>query len=304
MRDYRQRTSFDVMTFASTEGEQRYAFAFSIPDAEMRQGTQFGLALDVVLDFDKLAKSNYFGIGNMTQDNDHQFPRESLKSSSLVSWSISRRLIGGAGIRVAHYVAYDYELSWQTITGETPGACLNEVLATSVFLRFDTRDSWINPRRGIKIELQVERGLNSGFADWDFWKTRLEVSGYQRLLGRSHILAGRLWLQQIDGKVPYQELSKVGDGWTARGYKADRFLDKAMALASAEYRFPIYEKLGGVFFTDTGRVWPRLRVADFDRWHSDVGGGLRYYLANFVARLDSGTSREGTRIFFNFGQVF
>jgi outer membrane protein insertion porin family len=140
--------------------------------------------------------------------------------------------------------------------------------------------------------------------DWSYTKGRMEFSIYRRLFHPKHILAFRLWAQHVQGEAPYLELSQIGDGWTARGYKAGRFLDNAMALTSVEYRFPIYRKLGGVLFADAGRVRPDIWKFNFRDWHCNVGWGLRYYLANFVTRFDMGISREGTRIFFNFGHVF
>jgi len=140
-------------------------------------------------------------------------------------------------------------------------------------------------------------------SDWDYRKYRIEASGYLPIF-RKHVLAGRLWIQSVSGDAPYFELSKVGDSWTGRGYKSGRFLDRAMALASLEYRFPLFRKLGGVAFTDAGRVSPDLGGIRLAGWHPDWGLGLRYYLANFVVRLDVGRSVEGTRIFFMFGQVF
>jgi outer membrane protein insertion porin family len=178
------------------------------------------------------------------------------------------------------------------------------VSAIGLKFRFDTRDSQIHPRRGVRLDLQAEKTMTALGSDWGYAKVRLETSAYRSLFNRNHVAAIRLWTQHIAGDAPYEELSKIGDSWTGRGFKADRFLDRAMALASVEYRFPIYRKVGGVLFTDAGRVWPRLSEFGFKNWHADAGLGLRYYLENFVARLDVGKSREGTRIFFNFGQVF
>lgn len=110
---------------------------------------------------------------------------------------------------------------------------------------------------------------------------------------RNHILAARLWLQTVRGSTPYTEMSKIGDSWTARGYKADRLPDRAKMLSSLEYRFPPYKKLGGVLFIDTGRVFPGLTKFSFAGWHSNRGLGLRFYLTNFVVRTDVGKSREG-----------
>jgi outer membrane protein insertion porin family len=108
----------------------------------------------------------------------------------------------------------------------------------------------------------------------------------------------------VGGAAPYLELSRIGDSWTARGFKADRFLDRAMCLSSIEYRFGLHRKLGGVAFADAGRVWPALRGISLRGWHGDAGGGLRYYLETFVTRLDVGSGPEGTRVFLQFGQVF
>jgi outer membrane protein insertion porin family len=152
--------------------------------------------------------------------------------------------------------------------------------------------------------LSTGKSLTALGSDWEFTRYRLEWSAYQRLWGREHLLAVRWWMQQVTGTTPYQELSKIGDSWTARGYKADRFLDKAMSLASLEYRFPLYKSLGAVLFTDAGKVMPDFGQFRLSHWHTNWGWGLRYYLTNFVVRFDMGISGEGSRIFFNFGQVF
>lgn len=296
--------SFDLMLFASTKGEQQYVFAFSIPDFEVRQGTMYPLALDLKIEFDKLLKSNFFGIGNESKNNDHQFPRELSKFQTAVSRAFTHSLVGELAFRYTHYSVYDYDTDWQTISDKTPGTGQTNVSVFSTSLRYDSRDSQIHPCKGFKLELKVEQALKAFTEDWDFNKVRFEFSVYQKLINRNHILAFRWWLQHVKGQAPYQELSKIGDSWTARGYKADRFLDNAMALISIEHRFHIYKRLGGVLFIDTGRVWSELEKFNIKNWHSNWGVGFRYYLKNFITRFDIGTSSEGTRLFFNFGHVF
>jgi hypothetical protein len=43
---------------------------------------------------------------------------------------------------------------------------------------------------------------------------------------------------------------------------------------------------------------------DWGRTAVDYGLGLRLYLADFVVRVDFGFSKEGTRLYFNFGHIF
>jgi len=301
---YQKQETIDVTIFASTKGEQWYAFQFSVPDFEYRQGKQYAFSLDARIEWDKMLKTNYFGIGNFTRDNDFQFPSEFFRFATIMGHAFSRRWIIELGYQFSHYSVYGYNPAWGTITEETPGAGQSNVSGLSSGIRFDSRDSHINPTRGVRIYLKTGLAEKKFGSDWNFASYRLESNFYTNLYQRKHILATRFWTQQIDGTAPVQELSMIGDGWTARGYKAGRFLDKSMMLTSLEYRFPIFRKLGGVLFTDAGRVAPELKLMNLNNWHSDWGWGLRYSLQTFIVRFDMGFSNEGTRIFFNFGHVF
>lgn len=300
----RCQESSDLLVFSSTKGEQDYALSFSFPDDEIRQGRIYPLAFDARIEYDKVLKSNFFGFGNGSENNEFQFPRESFSLWLAVSRALDKAIAIGINSRYAHYTAYGYNLDWQTINAVTPGAGRIDFITLKAFIHYDTRNSILNPNGGLKAELSIERELPVINTDYDFTKFRYEIGFYHKIISPAHILASRFWIQHVAGRAPYQELSKIGDSWTARGYKADRFLDKAMALISIEYRFPIYKKLGGVTFVDDGRVWPGMDKFCLKDWHSDFGIGLRLYLKNFVARLDIGHSHESTRIFFNFDQVF
>ena len=300
---FQRNESFDLILFGSTKGEQWYFLTFALPDVEIRQGKRYALAFDVKLEYDKILRSNFFGFGNDSRDNEWQFPKEFLKLELSLGHAFTAWVIGEAGFRFTHYSVYGFDPAWGTITAATPGAGESNVSAFSVRLRWDTRDSEINPQRGWRLLLAPELATRRLGSDWEFKKYRVESSAYFSLRDR-HILAGRLWLQQLSGVAPYAEWSKIGDSWTARGYKAERFLDRAAALTSVEYRYPLYKKLGGVWFVDAGHVWPGLEDFGFTDWHANWGLGGRYYLTNFVVRFDAGFSNEGTRIFFQFGQVF
>ncbi len=301
---HKKNESYDIILFGSTKGEQWYALAFSIPDFEFRHRKRFKWALDFKIEFDKFLKSNYFGIGNNTKDNKNQFPRELTRIQFALSRGFTEKLVGEIGLRFSHHSVYGYDQSWNTISNDTPGTGETDIIAASIMIKYDNRDNWLDPSSGMKIESRFEKAIKAFSDNNDFSKIRIEANSYNRIFSKNHVVALRLWIQDINGDTPYQELSKIGDGWTARGYKADRFLDKAMALTSIEYRAHLYKRLGGVLFVDAGRVWPNLSHFNFSNWHSNWGVGLRYSTANFLVRLDTGFSGEGMRIFFNFGQVF
>lgn len=296
--------SSDLIIFCSTKGEQWYVFAFSIPDLEIRQGTAYPKAFDLKIEFDKFLKSNFFGFGNNSKNNDWQFPKEMTKLELTLGRAFTERIIGEIGWSFDHTSVYGYEGVNPIMTSEVPGTGEHLTTYFVTKLRWDTRDSQIHPHRGWKIGFNFDIASKSLGGDFNFQRYRLEINRYQKLFTAAHVLAMRLWLQQVKGISPYYEQSVIGGGWTARGFKADRFIDRILTISSAEYRFPIYKKLGGILFVDAGRVYSDIKKIDWHDWKADGGGGLRYYLTNFVVRLDVGVSGEGSRIFLNFGQVF
>jgi outer membrane protein assembly factor BamA len=111
----------------------------------------------------------------------------------------------------------------------------------------------------------------------------------------------------IGSKIPLWDLSMLGGGSTMyalRGYVLNRFIDKGKFLACAEYRFPIWKRIGGTVFAEGGSVWPFLRDIELKKIAFDAGFGLRYYLSDFVVRADIGFSHEGMGVYFNAGHMF
>src|SRR5512140_3944311 len=57
------RESVDLTLFLSTKGERWYRFALSLPDAELRQGSAYPIAVDFFADYDKWINNSFFGVG-------------------------------------------------------------------------------------------------------------------------------------------------------------------------------------------------------------------------------------------------
>lgn len=300
---FSRNESFDLILFGSTRGEQWYVFTFSIPDLEIRQRTVYSLAVDLKVEFNKKLKSNFFGFGNNSRDNEWQFPQEKSKLELIIAKGFTQRIVSEAGLSFYYCSVYDFDNN-PLLTSAVPGIGENLVSFFTARIRWDSRDSQINPMNGWKLGFSSDFAAKLLGSDFDFQRYRIEVSNYQKLFTPSYILAWRIWIQHVEGEAPYFEQSILGGGWTLRGFKADRFIDQSFVLSSAEFRFPIYKKIGGVLFADAGRVFAGVEKTTFHDVKINSGGGLRYYLTNFVVRFDAGISNEGTRIFFNFGHVF
>ena len=301
---FHKQESFDLILFGSSKGQQWYEFKFSIPDFEIRQNTKYPLAFDLRLEYNKQLKSNFFGFGNNSQDNEWQFPKEFLKLELILSRAFTNTFIGEAGLFINACSIYNYQNKNPLMSFQTPGIGENLTAYITTRFRWDTRNSQVHPLKGWKIGFNSDFAIKTISSNYSYQRFRVEINNYKKIISPSHIFAWRIWSQQINGQAPFYEQSIIGGTWTLRGYKADRLIDKAMILASMEYRFYFIKKIGGVLFTDAGRTYSHIKYLNIKNLNVSKGLGLRYYLENFIVRFDMGFSPEGTRIFLHFGHVF
>jgi len=187
----------------------------------------------------------------------------------------------------------------------------------------DTTDSLLFPTEGYRVSGSVEQAGALG-GDYTFTKFNVDGRRYwtvtRDVLDRRSVLALRGRTGFIGGDAPIFERFYAGGQGSIRGFefrgvgpkKNDTFIGgDFLALASAEYSFPIFEKnLSGVLFLDTGTVEPNLSLST---WRASVGFGVRFTVPFFGPvpfTLDFGfpISKEGddeTQIFsFSIGTAF
>lgn len=302
------KESFDFILFNSSKGERWYVFTFSTPDIEIRQGKRYPFSLDIKAEYNKFLKYYYYGMGSVSKEEDKtEFSLEKKELQFKVGRGFTPHFVAEVTyvLRSVRYYHIE-EGPFQDIlrmVGEQFSP-----LAT-VLLRYDTSDSQIHPKRGYRILFQNDwAGKFLGNKDARFHRFALDLRKFTLLFGMNDVLAFRLLIQKISGaQVPLFEMSALGGGSemdAMRGFKLNRFLDKGKFLFNAEYRFPLWKKLGGNVFLDAGHIWPSWGEIDLMKSVLDFGWGLRYYLHNFVVRFDMGFSDEGTGVYFNFGHIF
>ena len=303
------KESFDLILFNSSKGERWYFFTFSVPDTEIRQGQKYSLSFDLRAEYDKYLKYYFYGIGADSREEDQTeftFERKEL----LLKWGrgFSSHFVVEAGYVLRNVRFFDVASDRPfTETLVAVGERFSPFI--SLFVRYDTSDSQIHPKKGFRLIFQndvASKLLGNKYAS--FYRITLDFRKYILLFGERDVLAFRFLAQNITGKeIPLFEMSALGGGseMTAmRGFSLNRFVDKGKFLFNAEYRFPIWKRLGGNIFLDAGSVWSSWSDMKFDGVSVDVGWGLRYYLQNFVVRFDMGFSDEGLGIYFNFGHIF
>ena len=193
------------------------------------------------------------------------------------------------------------------------GTGIDDLFTFSASFSRDKRDNLYNPSTGSIITLSSEQSLPIGLGK--ILMNRLQ-GNYSQYLSTSEdqVLAFNLQIGTVIGDLPPYETFNLGGVNTVRGYGiADLSSGRSYILGSTEYRFPLFEKVGGVFFVDFGSD---LGSSDSVLGQPGVirnkpgigfgyGTGIRLDSPLGVIRADFGMTDQGDKkVQFGFGQKF
>jgi len=197
----------------------------------------------------------------------------------------------------------------------------NALFITSPFgeLNYDTRDKPLAPSKGYWLNAKVTGSvLSPFFSDATYFKSLLS-GAYITSIG-SHVFGAKLkWgtLRVYDGDVPSSYRFYAGGMNSNRAYTYRDLGPKnsdgdpigffSLMEGSLEYRFPIYDELRGVLFTDLTFASDRYIPDYANNGYYGVGAGLRYVTPVGPIAIDVGVDPEDTAqyaIHFRIGELF
>jgi translocation and assembly module TamA len=181
----------------------------------------------------------------------------------------------------------------------------------------DTRDSFLDPTRGYRLEVQGMGSLESSLSDATYYK--LHASGSLHKTTDMGIASARLKLGSIDvmeGRIPPSYRFYAGGMHSNRGWNyrqlgpKNRYGDPigaySIAEATLEMRMPLSESFRWVLFTDL--TWlGQDPFPDFGRTYMAVGPGIRYMSPMGPIALDVGFDVNDFTQFavhFHIGELF
>lgn len=208
------------------------------------------------------------------------------------------------------------------VTGITLGADnKDEVRRLGGSIVWDTRDSWTNPRRGIRHEVELWRngGILGGDGDW--LSANVDLRHWIPVQRRSKILlSGLLSLQQgaLGTDIPSYMDYNLGGANSIRGYAVTdlgpEFSGKNQMIGTVEYAVgvvpprrvdvgPLSLRLGVelALFADGSIAWSEPKEFRLARARAGIGSGLRLLVPGTeMSRFDFGWSPTGG-LQFHFG---
>lgn len=184
-------------------------------------------------------------------------------------------------------------------------------------INIDTRNKLLEPTRGNWLNIKGQGSLYSGISDATYFKILLAGAHIQSF--GEHILAARVqWgtLRTYEGEVPSAYRFYAGGMNSNRAYTyrdlgpkdihGDPLGFNALLEGTLEYRFPIYEAIRGVLFTDLTYGSDNY-LPDYSIPYWGVGGGLRYVTPIGPVAIDIGFDPNDTgqyALHFRIGELF
>lgn len=187
----------------------------------------------------------------------------------------------------------------------------------------------LNPNAGIFADLHVEgvgKGTGSHYSYMRYtfaWRQYIEVlPSLFNPRDEEMVFAYRLLGQRTTGDVPFFEAGRIyttresaeglGGSGGLRGYPANQFVDKVMAMANFEmrYTFSKVALLGGIdwvllVYHDVGRVAPTNHDMTLKGLHNATGLGIRMvWQRNTIVNISAGRSQFESNFNFGFNHMF
>jgi len=197
------------------------------------------------------------------------------------------------------------------------------IFVTTPSIRYDTRDSFIRPRKGIlsSFSIDVSRGISSSLDD--FLKYRYDIRYYLTPLSRLTLA----WLGRACYIEPYGETERIPDdqlfylGGTSsiRGFdenllsfdaQGDPVGGRSAVVGSMETRIDLGRNLELALFYDIGRLDTMYVESVSDKTRSSAGVGLRYITPIgamgflYGMKLDPEDGESPGRLHFSIGYTF
>jgi outer membrane protein assembly factor BamA len=183
------------------------------------------------------------------------------------------------------YLGLQYEFRQWDIIEKEEGRLLDSGLITGseegtisgvmVQANYDTRDHLFAPTKGNYHQVFYKWYPEFLGSTTAYTTLTLDLRRYFPVFS-NHIFAARAYIQSQAGEVPFTELGRLGGPYLLRGYYEGRYRDKNLAAIEAEYRLPLFWRIGMVVFGGFADIGPTFSDLDFKRLKPSYGLGLRF----------------------------
>jgi outer membrane protein assembly factor BamA len=174
-------------------------------------------------------------------------------------------------------------------------------------LTYDTRNNAFSPDKGSMIQFYFNHFAPFIGSDYVYTNYVLDMRKFIRIY-KDQVLAIQGFGFFTNREVPLRSLASFGGSNSMRGYYDGRFRDKNQVVVQAEYRVPLFWRLGMVVFGGVGTVSNSVHDLDIEYLKYSSGLGVRVALnksEKLNLRLDYGFGQGKSQgFYFQLGEAF
>lgn len=253
----------------------------------------------------RLYPFKFYGVGNDPDlDVFDTYEERVFEAIPQVTYRVFGDLRLGLNLHVLAGTAQDYPQDGLLVSQDVVGLDGQISVGLGPSITYDNRDSNFWPRNGVLASLDLTFYDPNIGSDFDFRRFTASVSGYLNPW-LSHVVALQAYAQLSQGEVPFNLLPNLGGTRRHRGWFFGSLRDQHALLVQAEYRAPLWWRLGAVVFGSLGQVVPDLGDIDPSAIRGSVGGGLRFRLNDEGVNIRVDVAYGGrTELYFQIGEAF
>ena len=174
-------------------------------------------------------------------------------------------------------------------------------------LTYDTRNNAFSPDKGVLMQFYFNHFDPIFASGYNYTNFVLDLRKFIRTY-RQQVVALQVYTFLNLGEVPIRSLASIGGANSMRGYYDGRYRDKNKIVFQAEYRAPLFWRIGAVAFGDFGNIGAQLSDLNFQQLKYSYGAGIRVALnkvEKLNLRLDYGIGSSSSHGFYlQLGEAF
>jgi outer membrane protein assembly factor BamA len=252
--------------------------------------------------------NTFWGVGNDTPESlEEDYTPRMASVSGEFQTQVARALFAGGFGELGRRELREVQPDGLIATGAVPGVEDGSLLTAGVLLTRDTRSHNVYPRSGVYQQFRASHSFDLSEHGNDYGTWSLDLRRYLSL--GTGVVAGRALGIATTDTPPFDLMPQLGGQDLLRGHFAGRYRDRSLAALEAEYRSPMWWRVGAVLFAGAGQVAHAPGDLRMDAFHSSAGAGLRFLVnrrEQYQIRADFGLGldQETTGFYLGFGQAF
>ncbi|HEX3935558.1 MAG TPA: BamA/TamA family outer membrane protein [Puia sp.] len=251
---------------------------------------------------------DFWGLGKRAPDNDEE--SYSFKQYYIYlhpQFKIGKHLFLGTVFEFQRVFDVEYTTGGLFDQENVLGRYGYQIAGLGLSLTYDTRNNAFWPDKGSMFQFWFDHFSPALGSDYQYTNYVIDLRRFIRLY-KQQVLALQVYGSFNQGEVPLRSLAFLGGANSMRGYYAGRYRDKNAGILQAEYRIPLWWRIGAVGFADMGNVGPDVKDVNLQHFKYSYGGGLRIALnqaEKLNLRLDYGLAKGHSQGFYlQLGEAF